>query len=110
MIDLDHHFIGGVYAKAIHFKRGDWAQQHKHTHEHMSVIASGFCTVTIDNHRVSYGPGSVLRIPAGIAHTVYANTDATWLCIHATEETDPAKVDHQLIAQDAPPPADSTGT
>ena len=108
-VGIAHHFIGGVYAKSIEFKRGDWAQQHAHTHEHMSVVASGFCTVTIDGYRFSYGPGSVLKIPAGVAHMVYANTDAVWLCIHATDETDPAKVDHQLIDHHAPPASVSPG-
>ena len=44
--DIEHHFCGGVYAKSIHFKRGDWAQQHVHSFEHMSIVASGFVTVT----------------------------------------------------------------
>lgn len=107
--DIEHHFCGGVYAKSIHFKRGDWTQQHAHNFEHMSIVASGFCTVTIDGVRRQYGPGSVIKVPAGIAHLVYANTDAHWLCIHATDETDPAKVDYQLIDHHAQPPANRTG-
>lgn len=106
--DIEHHFCGGVYAKSIHFKRGDWAVQHMHNFDHMSIVASGFVTVNNGGKRMQYGPGSVIKIPAGVVHEVYANTDAHWLCIHATEETDPAKVDHTLIDHHAPPPSSSS--
>ena len=33
-------------------------------------------------------------------HEVTSITDAYWVCIHATNEIDPEKIDHSLVDQD----------
>jgi len=40
-----------------------------------------------------------IEIKAGVHHMISALEDVTWFCIHATEETDPLKVDQVLIQE-----------
>lgn len=92
-----HHFSSGVYAKELRIPAGMIGRMHKHQHDHLSVLALGRAWVTIDGARTMYQPGSVITIKAGSYHEVRAIDDIVWLCIHATEETDPAKVDSVLV-------------
>ena len=98
-MEIEHIFCGGLYAKKCTFTRGERAEQHKHTFDHLSVVASGFVRV-FSNGNVGrdYGPGDTIEIPAETEHAVHALTDAVWLCLHRTDVTDPAQVDETLIS------------
>ncbi len=99
MLDLaiQHHFGRNVYAKQMHLPAGHFAQSHKHSFDHLSILAVGHAQVTVDGHSTDYPPGSCIQIKAGLAHTITAITDIVWFCIHATEITDVAQIDHTLI-------------
>lgn len=94
-----HHFGGGVYAKETEIPAGQILSQHVHKHDHLSILGSGSAVVRVDgeSRRVD-GPACIL-IEAGKVHSVESLTDVVWFCIHATEETDPQKVDHTLIEE-----------
>lgn len=97
-VGIRHHFGGGVYAKETLIPAGLKLTQHEHSFDHLSVLASG--SVLVGDGVVSqrYDAPACVLIKAGIPHEVVSITDAVWYCIHATEETDPAKVDERLIA------------
>jgi hypothetical protein len=101
MIDVDirHHFGGGVYIKETRIPARHVMVQHKHKFEHLSVLASGIANVLRSSSAIErqYEGPSVLTIEADEHHRVEAITDCVWLCIHATEESDPAKIDEELI-------------
>ena len=97
-VGISHHFAGGVYAKETRIPAGARLMQHVHAFDHLSVLASGSVIVRSDGWVESYSGPAVLTIKAGSAHEVDAITDAVWLCIHATDETDPEQVDAGLIA------------
>jgi quercetin dioxygenase-like cupin family protein len=101
MIDLGikHHFSKGVYAKEAHIAAGLWAEQHKHTYEHMSILASGIVAVEVNGETTIYVAPAVITIAAETVHKVTALKNAVWFCVHATEETDPEKVDEVLICR-----------
>lgn len=98
MPECIHHFGGGVYAKEMLVPAGMVVVQHMHNHDHLSVLVRGSVVMSVDGVEVSYDAPAILRIQAGKHHGVRALTDVLWLCIHATEETDPAHVDEVLIA------------
>ncbi len=99
MIDLGikHHFSKGVYAKEAHIAAGLCAEQHRHTYEHMSILASGIVSVEVSGETTIYVAPAVITIAADTVHKVTALKNAVWFCVHATEETDPEKVDEVLI-------------
>jgi len=102
-IGIVHHFGGGVYAKQTMIPAGLILSQHKHAHDHLSLLTSGAVIVSVDGvtskHTATPNAPVVLTIPAGKLHKVESLTDVVWFCIHATDETDPEKVDHELIEE-----------
>jgi quercetin dioxygenase-like cupin family protein len=97
-VGLMHHFGGGVYAKETLIPAGVKLLQHVHEFDHLSILASGRVHVRIDGGEpVGYEGPACITIAAGRAHEVEAVTPATWFCIHATKETDPAKVDRAVL-------------
>ena len=99
-MNIVHHFGGGVYSKEAHIPQGLAMAQHMHKHDHLSILASGIAVVTVDGVSSRITGPACLMIAAGKSHTVAAVTDLVWFCIHATDETDPDKVDHTLIKED----------
>ena len=102
MIDIDlhiqHHFADGLYAKRMSLPAGHYALSHKHAYGHLSVLAKGRALVEADGVETTYEAGMCIHIAAGVEHKITAIEDVLWFCIHATDETDVAKVDEVLIA------------
>lgn len=98
-MDIKHHFGGGIYIKETRFKAGEWGEKHTHSFDHLSILVAGKVQLTIDNVGVEIEGPKILTVKADKVHQVLALTDATWLCCHATECTDPEKIDHELIAR-----------
>ncbi|MDN8066334.1 hypothetical protein [Burkholderia vietnamiensis] len=101
MIDLgiQHHFSSGVYAKQMHLPAAHYAETHEHVYDHMSILASGRVIVTLDGEMTEYCGPAVVHIAAGKKHRIDALTDSVWFCVHATDETDPDKVDRVLVQE-----------
>ena len=94
-----NHFSDGLYAKQMVIPKGFTACQHKHHYSHLSILAKGRVIVRTDEYNNEYVAPACIDIKAGINHTIEALEDAVWFCIHATEETDIAKIDEVLIAK-----------
>lgn len=101
MIDLKirHYFSGREYAKQMTLPAGHFAETHEHRYDHISILAAGRVVVEIDGARSEMHAPDALVIPAGRKHRIEAVTDSVWFCVHATEETDPEKVDKVLIRE-----------
>lgn len=94
---ISHHFGGGVYVKETHIPAGMVLVQHKHSHDHLSYLASGTVEVLVDGVTTRHTGPVGITIAAGKHHGVKALTDALWLCIHATDCEDESEVDAVLI-------------
>jgi quercetin dioxygenase-like cupin family protein len=98
-IKLMHHFGddgSGVYVKETLIPAGTELAMHTHTHTHKSVLCIGVVRLTAgDDVREVVGP-AVLTVKQGVPHRVVALTDCAWLCVHASDETDPERIDHTL--------------
>lgn len=96
-LGIQHHFSAGVYAKEIHIPAGCLVGSHSHRFDHLSLLASGEVVVSTDDWTRTYKAPCCLTIEAGVHHEIRALTDTVWYCIHATDVTDPALVDEELI-------------
>lgn len=92
-----HHFSSGVYAKQMQLPKGYTALSHSHEYDHLSILAKGKVRIQTDETSGEFEAPTCLTIKAGMNHSITALEDVTWFCIHATEETDPQKVDEVLI-------------
>lgn len=95
--NIQHHFTAGVYAKEVHIPAGMLLVSHSHPHDHLSILASGRIVLTVNGVATEMTGPRAINILARHEHTVVALTDSVWFCIHATEETDPAKVDGAIL-------------
>ena len=103
MIDLNikHHFSDGVYAKQMTLPAGHFALSHKHNYSHLSVLASGVAVVEVDGMETTYTAPACIEIKAEAEHKITALENVIWYCIHATNETDVAKIDEVVIKGEA---------
>lgn len=85
--DVSHNFGGcGVKVKITNIAKGYLVFQHVHEYDHLSVLLSGYVTLSTDDEQQElHGPSSVI-IKAGQIHSVLAHTDAVWMCIHKVGE------------------------
>ena len=97
---ITHHFSSGVYAKQVDIPEGVTLQQHVHEFDHLSILASGEAIVLREDESIRFRGPVAITIEAGVQHSVVALTDCVWFCIHATDETDPYKIDASVIKKD----------
>ncbi|WP_395350051.1 hypothetical protein [Variovorax sp. UC122_21] len=100
--DIHHHFGGGVYAKETHVPAGMWLVQHKHKHDHLSILSSGTVEVFVEGQRTEMVGPACICIPGGVHHGIRAMTDAIWFCVHATDCKDEDEVDDLLVVPSDP--------
>ena len=100
-IEVEHFMpeSDGVYIKKVKIPAGKMLAMHAHTFTHKSVLACGCGWLTVDGEPRMVVAPEVLQVASGSAHEFSAVTDCVWLCIHATNETDPAKIDHTLTQE-----------
>lgn len=96
-LQIRHYFSGREYARRQVLPAGHYAESHRHNFDHLSILASGKVRVTVDGTATEYTGPECLIICAGQVHRIEALTDSVWFCVHATDETDPDNIDHQLI-------------
>lgn len=95
-VGVAHFFGGGTYVKETEIPADTSLAQHAHDHDHLSYLVRGRVVVTVDGERRELAGPMALTIEAGKVHEVLALTDAVWLCIWATDCTDPERVDDVL--------------
>ena len=96
---IAHHFSSGVYAKETRIPAGYVLVQHKHKHDHLSILASGSIEMVVDDVRSVVSAPVCLTISAGKHHGVRALTDVVWYCIHASVCVDENEIDEILIVE-----------
>ena len=96
---ITHHFSSGLYAKETVFPKGSQLIQHKHSYDHLSILAKGKVLLVTDDKEIEITAPACLNILANKHHGVVALEDCVWYCIHATNETDSEKVDRILIKE-----------
>jgi len=97
-MSIVHHFSSGVYAKQMNLPKDSVIGKHVHTYDHLSILSSGQVLVYVDDlEPMFYEAPIAITILANKSHAVRALTDSVWFCIHATDETDPDRIDQVLI-------------
>lgn len=104
MIDpfIQHHMPtpgNGVYIKQMHLPVGHYVETHKHNYDHFGLLGAGIAEVELDGVTERKQGPCVIEIKAGKVHKITAVTSIDWFCIHASNETDPEKIDETLILE-----------
>lgn len=97
---ITNHFSEGVYGREMFMPAGTVLTGKIHKFSNMNVLLSGEVLVSTESGIEHVKPPFVLVAPAGAKRVFYALTDARWLTIHGTHETDVDKIEAEFIAQD----------
>ena len=81
---------GNVFVKSMHFKKdGQIMRGHKHTYDHITLLAKGSVRATVGEATVEFKAPHLLVTRAGEEHSFVALEDDTILCcIHALRDDD----------------------
>lgn len=94
-----HHFSDGLYARELHIPKGTILTGKIHKTRNLNIMLQGDLSVlTPEGVKRVQAPFTIVS-PPGTKRIAYAHEDTIWTTIHATEETDLAKIEEQFIAQ-----------
>jgi len=86
---IEYHESGGVFAAATYLPAGQCLVQHKHKHDHLSIVAKGRVLLDVNGVQSEHSAGECITVKAGFHHGVKALDDAIWYClVSENEETD----------------------
>lgn len=95
---IQHHFSANLYAKHMVIKDGCEVSSHKHSFDHLSILAQGCVILEVDGEQSTHYAPAVIEIKAGLEHKITAvNGDCTWFCIHGVTDADEQTIDDVLI-------------
>jgi quercetin dioxygenase-like cupin family protein len=82
--------VANIFSRQMHFlKTGDIEQGHKHTYDHLTLLARGKLKVTVDGKETVFTAPHMIYINKDKIHTLEALEDNTVAyCIHALMNKD----------------------
>ena len=95
---LKHLFAPGTYAREMTLPAAHWIIGKIHKHAHVNIISQGkVAVITEEGVRVFTAPYTFLSEPY-TKRVVLVITETIWTTIHATNETDIARIEAEIIA------------
>lgn len=103
-VDLEantfHHFADGVYGRELRIPAGVAVIGKMHRHSTLNILAAGELAVTTPNGPQVLKAPAIFVSPAGAKKLGVAITDCVFLNVHASHETDLARLEADLIVPD----------
>jgi len=99
-LPLLHDFTPGLYLRRIFMPSGTFVIGKTHKTEHFNMILAGSANVMIDGEIRLIKAGDVFISKAGTKKVLHIIEDMIWATTHATEETDPEKLESLCIYTD----------
>lgn len=101
-IEPAHHFADGLYAREITIPAGACVTGKMHRTGHLNFLVRGEITVWTEEGMKRLTAPAVLRSEPGVKRVGFAHTDTTWITVHATDETDVAQIEADIIVPEFP--------
>lgn len=96
-VPVTRRHCAGVYIQEITLPAGSYALGNAHRHDCINNVLTGSVSVVIDGELKRITAPSTFIGKAGDRKIGYIHEDSTWQTLHATDETDPEKLDELLI-------------
>lgn len=97
-IPIEHAFADGVYARTMRVPAGVALVGKLHKTRHLWFLMSGKVTVYTEFGLKTYEAPAMIVSEPGEKRVIVAHTDVVWTNIHATNETDPEKIEREVIS------------
>lgn len=96
-LPVQHHFARGLYARELFIPKGYVVVGKIHRHSQFNVLVRGHVTILTEHGLRDFKPGDMILSPPGVQRAAYAHEDSSWVTVHGTNETDPEKLEAELI-------------
>ena len=97
-----HHFAEGLYGRELFIRAGEVLTGKMHKHGQINILAQGSIEVWTEGGMKRLDAPCVIASPPGTKRVGYAYTDVVWVTVSATQETDLAALELQLIEPEGP--------
>jgi hypothetical protein len=101
-IKTTHRFSKGLYAREIFIPKGTVLVGKVHRFENLNIISQGDITVLTEDGALRIKAPFTVVSPPLTKRVGYAHEDTVWTTVHATDETDPEKLEDELICPTFP--------
>lgn len=98
-LPLTHLFAPDIYWREIFMPAGSVVIGHEHKTEHFNVVLTGRARVSIEGEWHDIVAPQVFVSKPGVRKVLHILEDVRWATIHATQETDPAKMEELFIVK-----------
>lgn len=96
---LEHVFVDGAYIRKITMPKGMLLTSKIHKKSHPYFILQGDVSVLTDEGEVRIKAPYAGITEAGTKRLLYIHEETVWITVHATKETDLAKIEEEIIAK-----------
>lgn len=95
---VKHYFARGIYARELFIPKGTVLVGKIHNYSQINIVSKGDISVTTDDGVKRVQAPFTIASPAGTKRAGYAHEDTIWTTISHSFETDPEKLESELIA------------
>lgn len=96
-IPVKHYFSPGVYAREITIPAGALVTGKIHKYAQLNILSKGDISVLTERGIMRVQAPFTIVSPPGTKRIAFAHTECVWTTIHATDETDPEKIEAQMV-------------
>ena len=98
-IPVRHHFCNGIYAREITAPAGVIMTGMVHKTEHLNIMSKGEVSVMTEDGMVRFKAPCTFVSKPGTKRIGYVHEEMVWTTVHATTETDLAKIEADLVTR-----------
>lgn len=97
-IDIEHHFLDGVYVRSGLIPAGYALTGKVHNYECINIVAKGKIAIATQDGQKIISAGEIFKTPAGTKKAGYAIEDTVFVTIHSCNLTDVKLVEAYLAS------------
>lgn len=97
--NVEHIFAEGLYARKLTIPAGSLIVGKIHLNGQLNFLMQGTICVTTEAGPKTLTAPQIIASPPGTKRAGYAVTETVWVTVSATEETNLAKIEEQIIAK-----------
>jgi len=93
---IKHYHTPGLYGREMWMPVGCLITGKIHLTEHICILSQGKVTVSDGIVSITYTAPATILSKVGAKRAIYAHEDSVWTNFHATELTDPEKIEEVI--------------
>jgi hypothetical protein len=97
-LPIKDHFSTGIYAREMFIPKGTVLTGKLHKSDHLNIMLYGDIEIATEDGLMRMNTPCIIESKKGTKRAGYAHEDTVWITFHVTDETDIAKIEDEVIA------------